>query len=134
MPISTPLGIKVLDGLLRGIYYEVPTAVHVRLWTVAPDSTGAGGTEVTGASVRPMFYSAAAQPGSAGRVAQAKAAQSLLFQDIDQPASAVVAVSWHDDVSGEMLWFAPWSPPAGEWVAGDSPSIPADNIILAFTA
>jgi hypothetical protein len=133
MPISTPMGIKVLDGIFRGIYFELPNAVHVRLWTVAPTPAGTGGTECTGNSVRPLLYAAAAQAGTAGRVAQIKTAQSLLFQEIDQPSTAVVAASVHDADTGEILWLGPWSPPK-PWAAGGSPLIDAGAFTAAFTA
>ena len=138
MPISTSMGKKVLDGIFRNIYFEWPSAIHVRLWTVAPDGNGTGGTEATGASVRPILYSAAAADGVAGERARVVSSQSVVFEAIDQASSAIVHASFHDDATGEMVWDTPWSPPAdaasGGWAAGASPSISAADIVNAFTA
>ena len=133
MPISTPRGIKVLDGIFRGIYSEWPASVHVRLWTVAPNPDGTGGTECTGGGVRPILYAAAPQAGSAGRMAQVKTAQGLLFQEIDQASTEVVYASVHDDATGDIEWLGAWTPPE-PWAAGASPLIPAGAFTAAFTA
>lgn len=133
MPISTPMGIKVLDLIFRSIYFEPPAEVEARMWVVAPNPDGTGGTEVTGGDVRPILYAAAPQAGSAGRVAQVKTAQSLLFQEINEPSSAVVAASVHDRATGEICWLGAWSPPE-PWAAGASPLIPAGAFTAAFTA
>lgn len=136
MPISTPMGKRVLDAIFGGIVFVPPATVHMRLWTVAPAPDGTGGTECTGTSVRPILSSAAAAVGSAGRVAQVASSQSVLFQGIAQASSAVVAASFHDDATGEIVWLTAWSPAStgDTWPAGGSPLIAAGNVVNAFTA
>ena len=138
MPIGQAPGIAVLDAIFNAGSYVGPASVHVRLWTVAPSPDGSNGTECTGAMVRPVLRSAPAVPGSAGKVAQVGSAQGVIFEEIDQPSSLVVAVSMHDDDTGDLVWLGPFSPPStkatGGWDAGDSPAIPASAIVAAFTA
>lgn len=137
MPISTPMGKKVLDGIFGGIFFEWPSTIDMRLWTVAPAADGSGGTEVTGGDVRPILRSGAAVNGLAGERARVASQEPVTLTAIDQPSSAVVHVSFHDADTGEMVWDSPWSPPAdaasGGWDAGDSPSINAGDIVNAFT-
>ncbi|HET8537692.1 MAG TPA: hypothetical protein VFL73_10990, partial [Solirubrobacteraceae bacterium] len=71
--------------------------------------------------------------GSAGRVAQVKSAQPVTFSSIDQASDMVVAISFHDHVTDEIVWLAAWTP-ADPWAAGDSPTISPGNITQAFTA
>lgn len=114
---------SILDCYIGGIAPTIiPPAVDVRLWTVAPDFTAAGGTEVTGGAYVPALLSVgAAVDGGVGQLAQILNDAAFTFYDMPVASTAVVAASLHNNIDDTMLWLNDsWSSP-NPWAIGESP-------------
>jgi hypothetical protein len=123
---SVSAGIDYLD-------MELGSDRDVRLWTVAPDFGGAGGTEVTGGGYAPaVLTSNPAVAGTGGQIAKATSLAGLLYTNMPVASGSVVAITVHIHSTGEMRWLddAFVSPVA--WAIGESPLIPAASFALAF--
>ena len=123
---SVTAGIEYLD-------MELGSDRDVRLWTVAPDFDGTGGTEVTGGGYAPaVLTSNPAVAGTGGQIAKATSSAGLLFTNMPVASGSVVAISVHVHSTGEMRWVDDsWSSPVA-WAIGESPLIPAAAFALAF--
>ena len=123
---SVSAGIDYLD-------MELGSDRDVRLWTVAPDFDGTGGTEVTGGGYAPaVLTSNPAVAGTGGQIAKATSLGSLLFTNMSVASTSVVAITVHVHSTGEMRWVDnAWTSPV-PWSIGQSPLIPAAAFALAF--
>lgn len=130
MYLSQKWGKKVLDALLGGVALTPPAYVTAHLWTVSPDETGTGGTEVTGYSPPVVTWDAAIN-GTSGLVAKALNNAAATFSAVPVASTAVHAVSLHDEV-GDLVWINDaWAAPT--WAAGASPQVAAGQFSAGFT-
>jgi hypothetical protein len=98
----------------------------VRLWTVAPDFNGAGGTESVPAGGAPTatFQPAVAETG--GQIAKATSTDAVTFAGVPVGDEDIVALSVHDPADDSLIVLFD-SLPSGwagaGWSAGDSPQL-----------
>jgi hypothetical protein len=122
-----------VDAAIEMLDQELGSDRDVRLWTVAPDFDGTGGTEVTGGDYEPaVLTSAPAVAGTGGQIAKAVNLLGFYFADMPVASTAVVAISVHVHSTGELRWLNDsWTSPVA-WAIGESPLIPAGVFALAF--
>lgn len=131
---SVDVAKEILDGYFGGIAITtLPPSVDVRLWTVAPDFDGTGGTEVTGGAYTPAVLAAgSATVGGVGQIAKILSSGPITFYDMPSDSTDVVAFTTHDHIDGRMLWLNDsWTSPTS-WAVGESPQVPAAAFFAEF--
>lgn len=123
---SVDVAKSILDCYFGGVApSDVPASIEVRLWTVAPDFDGTGGTEATSGSSWPTLSVDAATAGGVGQIAKALSDVDMLFATMTEASTAVVAFTTHHVSSGDLIWLNnSWTSPVS-WSAGESPLVPA---------
>ena len=97
----------------------------VRLWTVAPDFDGTGGTESVPAGGAPTAAFQPAVAGTGGQIAKATSTGAVTFAGVPDDSSDIVAISFHDPSDDALIVLDDsWTPPGAGWSAGDSPMFP----------
>ena len=94
----------------------------IRLWTVAPDFDGTGGTESvpTGGAPTETFQPAVA--GTSGQIAKAETTGAVVFVEVPDASDDIVALSVHDPSDNSIIAInRAWVAPAPGWSAGESP-------------
>jgi hypothetical protein len=102
MPKSDFLVTNILNHVLRNTPYSPPTTVYVALFTVAPTSVAASGTEVAGGAYvrQPVTFAAPASH-------QTISAADVLFPVATADWGEIVAFATFDQPSlGNMLYFS----------------------------
>jgi hypothetical protein len=118
MYYSQKWGKKFLD-LIRGVSVTPPAFLTVRVWTVAPDETGTGGTEFTGGGYTPEVATFDDPVnGTSGLVAKMLNDVAVTFIDMPFASTAATALSLHDDAGDLVLVNDSWTAPT--WAAGDN--------------
>jgi hypothetical protein len=96
----------------------------IRLWTVAPDFDGTGGTESVPSGGAPTATFAAAVAGTGGQIAKAVTTGPVTFVGVPAASSAIVALSVHDPSDNSIIAInRTWTAPGAGWTAGQSPSL-----------
>lgn len=117
---------------IGGIAETPPLSLTARMWTVAPDETGTGGTEVTGGGYAPPTIALGTPVnGTAGLVAKVLNSAVANFYDMPVASSDVVACSLHDEVGDLVVLNDAWTPPA--WAVGANPQVDVGALLLGFT-
>ena len=127
---SVSVAKSILDCYFGGVApSDVPSSLEERLWTVAPDFDGTGGTEATSGSDWPVLTVSASVDGGVGQIAKALSSVDLLFASMGDASDVVVAFSTHDVSTGDLVWLNnSWSSPVS-WSAGESPLVPAGEFV-----
>ena len=127
---SVSVAKSILDCYFGGIApSDIPGSVEVRLWTVAPDFDGTGGTEATSSAAWPTLAMSTAVDGGVGQIAKALSSGTLLFAEMTEASGDVVAFSTHDVSTGDLIWLNnSWTSPMS-WAAGESPLVPAGEFV-----
>ena len=95
----------------------------VRLWTVAPDFDGVGGTESVPGGGAPTASFQPAVAGTGGQIAKAVSG-AVTFASAAHASSAIVALSVHDPSDDSIIAIdRAWTAPGAGWAAGDSPQL-----------
>ena len=96
----------------------------VRLWTVAPDYDGTGGTESVPAGGAPTAAFQPAEAGTGGQIAKAVSTAAVTFANVPAASSDIVALSIHDPVDDSIIAIdRAWTAPGAGWSAGASPQL-----------
>ncbi|GAB3889543.1 hypothetical protein [Terrabacter terrigena] len=121
---SVPTGCDILDMVLTG-------GVDVHFWTIAPDFTGVGGTEVVGYTPPTVVFNPA-EAATGGQIAKATNAAAFVVVEMPVASDAVAAISLHDPATDELKWLhdSPTFPAA--WAVGESPLFDAGDFAVAL--
>lgn len=131
MYLSQKWGKKHLDAA-NGVSFTPPAFLTVRMWTVAPDETGTGGTEVTGGGYDEQVVTlGTAANGTAGLTAKILNETAVTFTDMPVASTSVVACSLHDDVGDLYALNDAWTP--SSWAVGANPQVPIGSLLLGYT-
>ena len=104
----------------------------IRLWTVAPNFDGTGGTESVPSGGAPTATFAAAVAGTGGQIAKATNQGAFVLTELPVASTSVVAISVHEHSTGALKWKNDsWSSPV-PWAVGESPMFPAEAFAVAF--
>lgn len=96
----------------------------VRLWKVAPDFHGVGGTESVPAGGAPTASFQPAVDGTGAQIAKATSTGAVTFAGVPDASSSIVAISYHDPSDDHLIVLDnSWTPPGAGWSAGDSPQL-----------
>ena len=96
----------------------------VRLWTVAPDFDGTGGTESVPAGGAPTAAFQPAVAGTGGQIAKATSTGAVTFAGVPDDSSDIVAISFHDPSDDDLIVVDDsWTAPGAGWSSGDSPQL-----------
>lgn len=131
MSISDYYENKILDHMVRGQAFTVPTDVYVALWVGDPLDTGAGGAEVTGGSYARIKVGAtgvttftAASGGSIGLTA------AIEYTGMPTTASPITHVAVCDALTGGNVLVSGALASSKSTSAGDSLRLTAITISL----
>ena len=107
--------------------------VDMRLWTVAPNFAGTGGTQVTGGGYAPAVVSfAASVAGSGGQIAKAVQSTSFVLSNMPVASGSIVAMTLHEHSSGDIKWLDnAWTSPVS-WTIGQSPLFNVGALTVAW--
>ena len=101
----------------------------VRLWTVAPDFDGTGGTESVPSGGAPTASFQPAAAGTGGQIAQAQSTGAVTFAGVPDDSADIVALSVHDPADDSLISLDnAWSAPGAGWSAGDSPQLASVSV------
>lgn len=96
----------------------------LRLWTVAPDYDGTGGTESVPSGGAPSATFDPAEDGTGGQIASVQTSASVTFVGVPAASSSIVAVSVHDPSDDSIIAIdRTWTAPGSGWSAGQSPNL-----------
>lgn len=96
----------------------------IRLWLVAPDFNGAGGTESVPGGGAPTSTFQPAVDGTGGQIAKATSTGAVTFPVVPDDSSDIVAISFHDPSDDSLIVVDDaWTAPGAGWSAGDSPQL-----------
>ena len=96
----------------------------VRLWTVAPDFDGTGGTESVPGGGAPTATFQPAVGGTGGQIAKATSTGAVTFAVVPDDSSDIVALSVHDPSDDSLIAIdRAFTAPGAGWSAGDSPQL-----------
>lgn len=96
----------------------------VRLWTVAPDYDGTGGTESVPAGGAPTASFQPAVAGTGGQIAKATSTGAVTFSNVPDASADIVALSVHDPSDDSLIAIdRAWTAPGVGWSVGDSPQL-----------
>jgi hypothetical protein len=113
---SLGLETALLNHVFAGTNYPPPAAIYIALYTAPPDSTGAGGTEVSGGAYVRMSVAFGTPTGNPPLINNPAAVQ--------WPAAQAV---WGTIVAGGLFD----APSAGSFLGGAMLVDPADGVSLA---
>jgi hypothetical protein len=96
----------------------------IRLWTVAPDFDGTGGTESVPGGGAPTTTFQPAVPGTGGQIAKKTSTGAVTFAVVADDSSDIVALSVHDPSDDSLVAIdRAFTAPGAGWSAGDSPQL-----------
>lgn len=96
----------------------------IRMWTVAPDFDGTGGTESVPAGGAPTATFQPAVAGAGGQIAKATSTGAVTFTGAADDSADIVALSVHDPSDDSLIAIdRAWTAPGAGWVSGDSPQL-----------
>lgn len=122
---------RILNAEIGGISYTPPPSVDVRMWTAAPTFAGTGGTQVSGGGYSPQVVTVGGpQDGGTGQLAKIASDAAVTFSNMPVASTAVVAISFHDHSTGDLVWLNDsWTPP-DTWAVGESPQFPVAALVV----
>lgn len=133
MYLSQKWGKKFLEWL-GGVAVSPPLSLTCRMWTVAPDETGTGGTEVVGgAYTEKTVVLGTPANGTGVLTAQALNSASMTFSDMPVASTAIAAYTLHDDVGDLVLCNDSPDFSATPWAIGGSPQVAVGALLLGTT-
>jgi len=101
----------------------------IRLWTVAPDFDGTGGTEAVPAGGAPTSSFQPAVSGTGAQIAKATSSGAVTFPGVPVASTDVVALSFHDPSDGHLIVVdRAWTAPGAGWSAGASPQLASVSV------
>ena len=123
---------KLALSWIGGVAETPPAFLTARMWTVAPDETGTGGTEVVGGGYAPaVIVLGTPVNGTAGLTAKVNNSAVANFYDMPVASSGVAACSLHDDAGDLVVLNDAWTP--ATWAIGDNPQLDVGAVLLGFT-
>jgi hypothetical protein len=96
----------------------------IRMWTVAPNFDGTGGTESVPAGGAPTATFQPAVAGTGGQIAKATSTGVVTFTGAADDSADIVALSVHDPADDSLIAIdRAWTAPGAGWASGDSPQL-----------
>lgn len=100
---SNYLGNKILDHVLSGVAYAVPTGLKFKLWTSMPTNAGTGGSEVAGGSYAPVTMTPSLDNFAAAVGKTKTNAVAITYPQASAAWGAVAGMTVHDQDDNLLL-------------------------------